>query len=93
MKYSSVVPDVAVAGELAHLVHLRPVTDGVADGGHPQQVDADAADAESRRLEPGGATVFLHEPPRGPAVEITPDQRLPVCALRPGWRQFWAIAD
>jgi len=36
-------PDVGVAGELPHLVHRRPVADGVVDRRLAQRVDAQAA--------------------------------------------------
>src|SRR5262249_36197298 len=40
-------PDVGVAGELAHLVPLRPVADGVVDGRLAQRVHAYAAPAQA----------------------------------------------
>ena len=37
-------------------------------------VDADAAAAQPRRVDPGGLAVFLDQPPGGLAVEVPPDQ-------------------
>jgi hypothetical protein len=39
-------PNIAVPGNLTHLVHLGTVADGIVDGGLAQRVDADTARAE-----------------------------------------------
>src|SRR5207249_2125112 len=66
--------DVAVAGELADLVHLRAVADGVVDGSFTQRVDADAALPQPVGVDSCRPAVFLHHPPGHLAVEVTPHQ-------------------
>src|SRR5271165_6652020 len=61
-------PDIGVPGELAHLVHGRPVPDGVVDRRLAQRVDADTTGSQPRGIDAGGLAVFLDQPPWGFAV-------------------------
>src|SRR4051794_36318541 len=62
--------DVAVPGELPHLVHGCPVADRVVDRRLAERVDADAPTAQPVRVDAGGAAVLLDEPPGGLAVQV-----------------------
>src|SRR5262249_43767438 len=55
-------------------VHRRLVPDGVVDGRLAQRVDADAAAAQPRWINPGRPAILLDEPPGGLAVEVPPLQ-------------------
>ena len=69
--------DVAVAGELPHLVHGGAVADGIVASRLAQRMDADAASPEAGGVDAGGA-VFLDQPPRRLAVEVLASQPEPV---------------
>src|SRR5271157_251508 len=60
--------DVGVPREFPHLVHGRPVPDGVVDRRLAQRVDADTTGSQPRGIDAGGLAVFLDQPPWGFAV-------------------------
>src|SRR5207253_9963322 len=80
--------DIGVPGELPHLVHGRPVPDGVVDGGLAQRVDADATASQPVGVDAGGPAVVLDQPPGGLAVQVPPDQAGPGWCHRPEQRSL-----
>ena len=58
-----------------------------------KRVDADAAAAQPRRVDPGRLAVFLDQPPGGLAVEVPPLQAAAVRRHRPEERPFPVLPD
>ena len=85
--------DVGMSRELPHLVHGRPIPDRVVNGGFSQRVDSNAPASQPLRINACGAAVFLHEPPRGFAIQVTSFHATSVRLHGPKERPFLVLGD
>jgi hypothetical protein len=86
-------PDVGVPGELAHLVHSRPVADRIVDRRLAQRVNPDPSAPQPPRIDPSCLAVFLHQPPGGLAVQVPPLQPGPVGPHGPEQGPLLVLSD
>ena len=86
-------PDISMSGELPHLVHGRPVPDGIVDRRLPERMDADPSPSQPCGVDAGRLAVFLDQPPGGLAVQVPPHQPGPVRAHGPKQRPLLVLTD